>query len=157
MCDSFQGLSEPEQDDVFHETPYTDYKVYYKKGMYSGNLKEVSESVRKFGCIQVCSFVKGYFEETLPRLDIPPLVMVFLDVDLKASLKTCLKYLWPKLVPGSRLYSHEAQDLNFVSLFFDKEWWSSMFGQPTPGFVGAGTGLPLRGRIGSGIGFVIKR
>lgn len=125
--------------------------------MYSGNLKEVSENMRRFGCIEICSFVKGYFEETLPRLDIPPLVMVFLDVDLKTSLKTCLKYLWSKLVPGSRLYSHEAQDLDFVSLFFDKEWWSSMFGQPAPGFIGAGTGLPLRRGIGSGIGFVIKR
>lgn len=156
VCDSFQGLPEPERDDVFHEAPYTDYRVCYEKGMYSSSLEEVSENVRKFGCIQSCSFVEGYFEQTLPRLDIPPLVMVFLDIDLKSSLRTCLKYLWPKLVPNSRLYSHEAQDLDFVSLFFDQEWWGSMFGQPAPGFIGAGTGLPLRGRIGSGIGYAIK-
>jgi O-methyltransferase len=157
VCDSFRGLPEPEQNDVFHEAPYTDYRVCYEKGMYSSGLEEVSENVRKFGCIQSCSFVEGYFEQTLPRLDIPPLVMVFLDVDLKSSLRTCLKYLWPKLVPDAKLYSHEAQDLDFVSLFFDREWWSSMFGQPAPGFIGAGTGLPLRGRIGSGIGYVTKR
>jgi O-methyltransferase len=157
VCDSFKGLPQPEQDDIFHETPYTRYKVRYKKGMYSTSIDEVRENLRKFGYIHICQFVEGYFEEMLPRLDIPPLVMVFLDVDLKSSLKTCLQYLWPRLVPGSRLYSHEAQDLDFVSLFFDKEWWSSMFGQPAPGFIGAGTGLPLRGYIGSGIGYTIKR
>ena len=44
-----------------------------------------------------CEFVKGWFKDTLPRME-GSILLAFLDVDLEASLHTCVRYIWPHLV-----------------------------------------------------------
>lgn len=156
VCDSFDGLPAPSPDDTVHSTVYTPRSVRYKKGQYRASLEEVQQNITRYGCIEVCQFVKGWFEDTLPHLNNLPLILISLDVDLNSSLRTCLKYLWPRLQVGSKLFSHEAQDLDFISLFFDNAWWQSTLGETAPGFIGAGCGLPGYGRRGLGCGYVIK-
>ena len=116
----------------------------------------MAANVERHGCLEVCEFVEGYFEHTLPART-EPLVLAFIDVDLHDSLVDCLLSIWPRLLTDCRLYSHEAQDLGFVARFFDSAWWRRHFGTAAPGFVGAGTGLPVQ-RIGAGssLGYTTK-
>jgi hypothetical protein len=44
--------------------------------------------------------VKGWFDDTLPALD-RPLDVVLLDVDLVASTRTCLRWLYPASGPAA--------------------------------------------------------
>lgn len=156
ICDSFEGLPEPAEEDRHHLQLLKGKHKEYKKGEYAGALDEVKANITRYGDIGACEFIKGYFEETLPSLNKRIFVCIFLDVDLAASLKTCLRFLWHCLVPGCPLFSHEAQDLNFISLFFDKEWWRNELGVHAPFFVGAGTGLPLAIGKGSSLGYTEK-
>lgn len=156
VCDSFEGLPDPSHDDRFHVQEIKGKHKEYKKGQYVGGLEEVRANIERYGDITVCEFVKGYFEETLPSLGSRTFVFIFLDVDLNDSLKTCLRFLWPRLKKRCALFSHEAQDMAFVSLFFDHAWWQKELGIKAPGFIGAGTGLPLGVGRGSSIGYTEK-
>jgi len=156
VCDSFEGLPAPDESDKCHYLTHSSRRIEYESGQYKGTLEEVKENITKYGSIKVCEFVLGYFENTLPKLT-ENFVFVFLDVDLISSLKTCLIEMWPRLQGGCKLFSHEAQDLAFVSLFFDKEWWQNNLKSPPPGFIGAGTGLPLAVRLGCSLGYTFKK
>jgi hypothetical protein len=86
-------------------------------------------------------------------------VLAFLDVDLRSSLETCVRALWPQLVPGGRIFVHEAPHLEIASLFFDERWWQENLGAPAPGLIGAGCGLGLSPGVGgwrSWIGYAAK-
>ncbi len=52
---------------------------------------------------------KGWFEETLPVLDIGPIALLRLDGDLYNSTYVCLKYLYPKLIKGGVLIIDDIQ------------------------------------------------
>jgi O-methyltransferase len=155
VCDSFEGLPEIAPDDVMHVS--LEHRRYetYQKGEYRGALEEVQENVRRHGAIEVCSFVKGYFENTLGGLD-GKYAFIFLDVDLHESLKTCLIHLWPRLEEYGLLFTHEAQQLDYVSRFFDRAWWKETFDQEPPGLIGAGSGVPIGLSRGSGLGYAVK-
>lgn len=137
VFDSFAGL--PEDGVAFHEG--RDGAFEYRQGGYAGSLTEVQETIRRHGALQVCEFVPGFYSETLPsRNGGDRFVLVFEDADLESSVRDVIGYVWPRLQPGGRLYSHEATDPAIVALF-------------PAGFVGAGSGLPLM-RGGSGLGYV---
>lgn len=159
VCDSFAGLPEPQSGEEVPalEFPAQRKKPAYTAGQYAGSLDEVRANVAAYGCLDACEFLPGFFEQTLGGID-QPVATAFLDVDLRSSLETCLLALWPRLHDQGQLFSHEAQDLNFVALFFNDAWWQEHFGCVAPGFVGAGTGLPL-GSVGPGssLGYTVKR
>lgn len=155
LCDSFKGLPDVEECDKIHYHISKQCIWLYEKGHYAGGLDEVKHNISRFGNINVCKFIKGYYENTLSELK-GPYVLAFIDVDLLKSLKECLISLWPRLINGSYLFSHEAEDLHYTSLFFDKKWWKDNLNSEPPGFVGAGTGLPLGVGKGSALGYAIK-
>ena len=155
VCDSFEGLPEVAENDLLHVSLQLRRYETYKKGEFKGELEEVKENVSRFGAIGVCEFVKGYFEDTLGGLD-GRCALIFLDVDLHESLKTCLKQLWPRLEEYGELFTHEAQQLDYVARFFDREWWRTELGEDPPGLIGAGCGLPMGVGCGSGLGYVVK-
>ncbi|MBM4105294.1 MAG: hypothetical protein FJ257_03180 [Phycisphaerae bacterium] len=156
VCDSFEGLPPPTSDDVEHVSLAHGRFETYAAGEYAGALEEVKENLRRFGAIEACSFVKGYFENSLPGIE-GRFAMAFLDVDLHESLKTCLLHLWPRLEFGAYLFTHEATQLAYVQRFFDEAWWRTHFGHGAPGLIGAGCGIQIGIDGGSGIGFTIKR
>ena len=100
VFDSFAGLPHDEEPgfDIYGE------KALFWKGTYCGQLEEVTENVRHFGEIEVCEFVRGWFEDTLPSFH-EPVAMAFVDVDLVSSTRTCLQYLYPPLVKGASIFS----------------------------------------------------
>jgi O-methyltransferase len=142
VFDSFAGLPEPREYDRWHHAIHVKHTDVYYKGRFAAPRDIVERNVAKFGDISVCEFRAGYYDETMSNID-EHVVMAFLDVDLIDSLKPCLKGLWPHLGAGCQIYTHEARNLAFVSVYFDQAWWRCNLGEDAPGFVGTGTGLPL--------------
>ena len=60
------------------------------------------------------------------------------DADLPSSVKTALKHTWPRLQDRCKFFTEEAQNLEIVSLFFDRQWWSENLSSPPPRFGGCG-------------------
>lgn len=136
VFDSFAGL--PPADPMDREAKF------YRAGEYSGSLEEVKDNVGRYGSISACEFVSGWFKDTLPQFR-QPVVLAFLDVDLEASLHTCVLNLWPLLVPGGYIFTDECVGTDYVSLFYSETWWNKYLNTTPPGLIGAGTGLPLGG------------
>jgi hypothetical protein len=134
VCDSFRGLPP--------SAPGDREARFYQAGDYVGTLDEVRTAIRRYGAIECCEFVEGWFEETLPKQEGPVLV-AFVDVDLGASLHTCVRHLWPRLVPEGYLFVDESVGTDYCALFYSETWWRRYFNATPPGLIGAGTGLPL--------------
>jgi macrocin-O-methyltransferase TylF-like protien len=134
ICDSFEGLPTPHPKD--REGPS------YQRGDFCGALEEVKLNIQRFGAPDVCQYLKGWFEDTLPDLA-SPIALAYLDVDLEASLHTCVKNIWPHLSDPGYIFIDEASSTNYCSLFYSETWWKRYFNRAPPGLVGAGTGLPL--------------
>ena len=132
VFDSFQGLP--------HDELFNDGINKWRKTQFSCPRNEVEAAVRKYGEIEVCHFVEGFFENTLQDYDLKP-SMVFIDVDLTTSMRTCTEHFWPRLV-GPRFYSHEARIKEYVEALLDRQWWNDKFGRDPPPHVGCGTGFP---------------
>jgi O-methyltransferase len=138
VFDSFEGLPSPEAKDAKHD--YVSGKVKsYTQGEYRGTLDEVKQNISTWGEIGVCSFVKGYYSETLPKVNVSP-AFVFMDVDLIDSGRTCMKALWPRLLPGGMYYTHEAGMATFLDGLLDGAWWHAELNCCPPLLVGAGFG-----------------
>lgn len=134
IFDSFEGLPIGEPGD--REAPT------YKPGDYCGTLDEVKRNISRCGAIESCEFIKGWFKDTLPKLN-SPVLLAFLDVDLEASLHTCVRHIWPKLVDRGFIFIDECVGLDYCALFYSERFWQTYFNRNPPGMIGAGTGLPL--------------
>ncbi len=134
IYDSFEGLPEGELNDREAK--------HYKKGDFLGSIDEVKSNIKRYGAIECCEFIKGWFKDTLPKLD-SPVLLAFIDVDLEASLHTCVRYIWPYLVNQGYIFTDECVGTDYVALFYSEKWWRKYFNRTPPGLVGAGTGLPL--------------
>jgi hypothetical protein len=134
IYDSFEGL--PEGDPADRESKN------YRKGDYSGALDEVRRNIAKYGAIECCDFVPGWFKDTLPALK-SPVLLAFLDVDLEASLDTCVRHIWPNLVDTGYIFIDEFLHVDYCALFFSERYWRVHFDRTPPGLIGAGVGLAL--------------
>ena len=63
-------------------------------------------NVGRYGHVDACRFVRGWFEDTMPTFK-EPIAAAYLDVDLVSSTQTCLKYLYPLIMPGGFLTSQD--------------------------------------------------
>lgn len=157
VCDCFKGIPEFTQSDK--DTIYNGegLSFYWGEGEYASSLTQTKKNIETFGEARVCNFIKGYFDETLKNLPTERIVMVFEDADLPSSVRVCLKHLWSKLQDGCRFFSHEANVVGVVSLFYDSNWWRENLHTIPPGFYscihppdGSGHGSY------SGLGFAMK-
>ena len=139
VFDSFEGLPEPA---LTVSSLYSGEFTSYERGQYCGTLDEVRENVRRYGALDVCEFVKGYFNDTLPNRDAAErFVLIFEDADLPESVHSVLRHTWRKLQPGATFFCHEARDQQIVEIFFDQKWWAENLGEAAPGFIGSGVGV----------------
>lgn len=134
VYDSFAGLPEG--------SPGDREAMHYEKGAYRGTLKEVKSNIARYGAIEHCKFVEGWFEDTLPQLD-SPVLLAFLDVDLEASLDICVRCLWPSLTDKGYVFIDEFVGTDYCALFYSEKYWRKHFDATPPGLIGAGAGLPL--------------
>lgn len=155
VCDSFEGLPEPKSDEK-HEIHDINgpYLKTWTKGQFSFGLERVKDNIAKRGEIDICTFKKGFFCDSLRDFD-TPIAMIFEDADLPSSVEDVLRHLWPKLQPGCRFYSDEPWSIGVVSLFYDETWWKENFNTTPPGFHGSGRGIPA-GLSLTGMGYAKK-
>jgi len=158
VCDSFEGLPAPgegEQYDIYAGNPAKYYQ--WEKGEFAsdGGMDAVIKNVSRYGNIDACEFVKGYFRDTLKTIRTESVAMVFEDADLAGSVKDCLLYLWPKLQDDCKFYCHEPWSVNIVALFYDKNFWENEFSIQPPGFFGSGHGI-IRAGYYTNMGYAVK-
>jgi O-methyltransferase len=134
IYDSFEGLPEGKPGDREAR--------HYEQGDYCGSLEEVKANIQRYGDIERCEFIKGWFDDTLPHLN-SAVLLAFLDVDLEASLDTCVRYIWPNLADQGFIFMDEVVGVDYCALFYSEKWWRRNFDRTPPGLIGAGTGLPL--------------
>lgn len=139
VCDSFRGI--PENDEE-HEL-MDGRRTRFFAGAFRETLPSVQRAVRKWGALEVCRFEKGWFEETLPRLE-DDLDVVVLDVDLAASTSCCVRELWPRLRSGGVLFSLDGQLRATHELFADESFWRDEVGCAPPIVEGLGREKLLR-------------
>lgn len=134
IFDSFQGLpdhNEPHEKTIFGKP------VTFTCGEYCGTLEEVQANIKKYGNIDACNFREGWFEQTLPSFK-GPIAAAYIDVDLAASVKTCLKYLYPLIEQGGYLYCQDGHLPLVVDVFDDKNFWMNEVGVEKPFVHGLG-------------------
>lgn len=111
--DSFEGIPLPSNKDdqmpgiAFltkaeqQALPDPGKQVLISSGATSVPLEHVVEHIKNSGVsLKNIHFIKGWFEETLPEFDCPPIAVLRLDSDLYNSTYVSLKYLYPKVISG---------------------------------------------------------
>jgi hypothetical protein len=132
-CDSFRGM--PPNDEV-HENLWG-RRTTFREGAFRGTVSVVQRTVAALGRPEVCELVKGWFADTLPTLA-GPVDVVLLDVDLVASTRTCVRWLYPRLRPGGVLLSQDGHLTGTVALLSDDGFWRHEVGCPRPVIEGLG-------------------
>jgi len=99
-CDSFEGLPLP--DEASYPQDKDDQHHTYKELAVS--LEMVQENFRKYDLLDdQVKWVKGFFEDTLDRIEAERFSVVRLDGDMYSSTMVALETLYPKLTPGGFL------------------------------------------------------
>jgi hypothetical protein len=93
VFDSFEGL--PPSPDSGYET-----------GLYAGSLDEVRDHVARFGALEAVTFHKGFFADSLRGFTPPPLLCLWMDVDLESSARDLVPAI-DRLDPRGTIFSHE--------------------------------------------------
>ena len=132
--DSFAGLPENKEK---HGTSIFGGRINFRKGAYRGRLEEVKTNVQRLGALDTCEFVPGWFEDTMPQFR-QPIAAAFTDVDLASSTRTCLRYLYPLLMPGGSMFSHDGDVPLCIEVFRDDQFWRSVVGYERPPIQGLG-------------------
>ena len=142
VYDSYEGIPENEEN---HQKSIFGYSInnWFNEGAFKGALEEVQHNVKTYGDISLCSFVKGWFDETLPYIDID-IAGAYIDVDLASSTKTCIKYFYPRLLPGGFLVSQDGDFPLVIEVFDDDKFWEEEVGCKKPEIHGLKTNKMLR-------------
>jgi O-methyltransferase len=135
IFDSFEGI--PENDEPHERNIYGGH-AKFDKGDWAGSLDLVQGNIRKYGRMDVCEFAKGWFADTMPGFD-RPIDIAYVDVDLASSTRTCLKYLFPRLLPGGRIYSQDGHLPLVIDVLRDERFWNVEVGVKKPRMDGLGS------------------
>lgn len=126
LFDTFEGLPAPTVGDP-------DYEVARLLiGKCRGQLDEVRQLFGRLGLTDGVQFVKGLFQDTLPLSRIGQIALLHIDGDWYESVRTCLKCLYDKVVPGG------------VIQFDDYGYWKGARKAVDEFLAQRGISLPLR-------------
>jgi O-methyltransferase len=118
-------------------------RLAWPTGSWAGSEMEVRRNIACYGEISSCSLHRGWFEETLKDFH-EPIAVAFLDVDLAASTRTCLKYLYPQIIEGGTLFSQDGHMPLVRAVLADTRFWEQVVGCRMPTVEGLGTRKLLR-------------
>ena len=136
LFDSFEGLPSNKEN---HDKSLLGHSIkdWFKEGSFKGSLNEVKNNIQKYGESDVCNYVQGFFDDTMPRFK-EKIAFAYLDVDLASSTKTCLKYLYPKLSKGGIIMFQDGDFPLVVDVFNDDDFWQNEIGVVKPNIEGLG-------------------
>jgi hypothetical protein len=98
LCDSFQGLPEPDRR----------FDKGFYRGQYATPREWIERMIEENGLGDLCVIVPGLFSDTLPKLAAEQtFCFANIDCDIYPSAVDCIKYLYPKLVPGAAMQFDE--------------------------------------------------
>lgn len=97
VADSFEGLPKPDES----KYPVDKGDKHYSNNFLAVSKEEVENNFKKYGMLddQVV-FLKGWFNETLPKASIKKLSILRIDGDMYGSTIEALDNLYPKLLKG---------------------------------------------------------
>jgi O-methyltransferase len=142
IFDSFEGMPENEES---HDKSIFGYSIknWFGKGEFCGRLDEVRNNIEIHGVTDVCELHQGWFENTLPDFG-QAVLGAYIDVDLASSTKTCVKYLYPRLVDNGFLVSQDGDFPLVIEVLDDNRFWEEEVGCPKPRMKGLGTSKMIR-------------
>ena len=120
IFDSFQGV----------EAIYED--GYDFSGEYVAQVEKVKDNLGRYGCLDVCCLIKGWFRDTLAVSPIQePVRVVFIDCDLAKGTREVLQGVLPQLVADGTIFT---QDYHITSVrkYLEKPNTWSELGKPIP-------------------------
>jgi O-methyltransferase len=85
---------------------------YYQKGDFSGSVEEVKKNIAQFGAINSVVFHEGFFADSLKTEMPPPLLCLWMDVDLYSSAMDVMAAA-KMLSPAGAIFSHECSPDDF--------------------------------------------
>jgi len=144
IFDSFEGLPsvEPYYLRDQHCRRSEQWVTDWTAGRYAGRLEEVRGNLGRFGELSPCTFIKGWFNETLTDQNLPaPIALAFVDVDLASSARECFVALWPRLSGRGVFVTHDTAYLKVLQEFYDRNLWQNRFKEMPPILFGAGYGI----------------
>lgn len=154
VFDSFEGLPEVDQYnlDDHHARRGSGWTTSWSKGRYAARRDFVEANVRRFGAVSVCSFIEGWFENTLTPSNLAfEIGLAFVDVDIPSSARQCFDILWPRLPAKGVFVTHDTAYLKVLKEFMVSDAWDRT-GTP-PLIIGSGFGL---GDTAPHVGFMVK-
>jgi O-methyltransferase len=93
LFDSFEGLPKPTDEDGDEAPAY--------EGWCHGDLSKVKEVLRKLRIPESqVRIVKGWFQDTFPKVEIPKIAILHIDADWYESVKLCLEKFYDSVQPG---------------------------------------------------------
>lgn len=109
MIDSFEGLSQPQKEDLYTDPNNQQYFVQ-PKGHFQGELAEVKDNLKEFPAI---TYTKGWIPECLDTITDRQYKFVHLDLDLFEPISGSLKYFYPRLIKNGILIVDDYGSLDF--------------------------------------------
>ena len=94
VFDTFEGMPPPTAADPDYEIAalYT--------GSCRGDLANVTSLFERLHILEDARFIKGRFEDTIPKIDTGPIAVLHVDGDWYESVKVCLDQLYDRVSPG---------------------------------------------------------
>lgn len=133
VYDSFRGL--PENDEVHRNLDGR--SVRFRAGAFAGRRAEVERNLSTHGAPEVCRLHKGWFDETLPGLT-ATVDIALVDVDLLASVRSCLVAIVPRLAVDGVLFTQDGHLEAVVDLLASRSFWTDEVGVAPPAIDGLG-------------------
>lgn len=104
IFDSFEGLSEPGQEDLTSEETGAIISEYHRVGAFRGSLETVKATLRDFPEIE---YHRGWIPESFVGIPEKTYKFVHLDLDLYEPIKGSVEYFYPRMVKGGILVIDE--------------------------------------------------
>ena len=94
-------------------------------GEYVGPLDQVRNNVKTFGCLEVCTFHKGWFEDTMREVQFP-VRLAYIDCDLSKGTKEVLSVVVPNLSKDGIVYTQDYQITSLRKMLHETSTWTNL-------------------------------
>ena len=101
LADSFEGIPMPRTERARSIDTTATWKDSYR---YVTGLSQARSTLRRYGVLDDrVAFIKGYFNETLPRVPSRAFALIHIDADAYDSVLDALEASYSRLVPGGHV------------------------------------------------------